>query len=84
MEKEVIDALQCDRLEFCVFPQFKACNMSVNPMKSTLLAKTKKMLEYVVSRARMSKSPENVLKFKSILRERVTKPEQLECNLACL
>jgi len=82
-EKEAIDAL-LDRLEFCIFPQFKAFNMSVNLMKSPLLAKTKKTLGHVVSRARMSKSPETVSKFKSILQEHVTRPEQLECNLACL
>jgi hypothetical protein len=58
--------------------------MSVNPMKSPLLAKTKKMLGHVISRAGMSKSLETVLKFNSILREPVTKPEQLERNLACL
>jgi hypothetical protein len=82
-ETEAIDA-QLDRLEFCVFPQFEACNMSVNPTKSPLLAKRKKTLGHVISHAGMSKSPETVSKFKSILREPVTKPEQLERNLACL
>ena len=82
-EKEAIDA-QLDRMEFCVFPQFEAYNMSVNPKKSSLLAKMKKTLGHVISRAGMSKSLETVSKFKSILRLTVTKPEQLERNLACL
>ena len=58
--------------------------MSVNPKKSSLLAKMKKTLGHVISRAGMSKSLETVSKFKSILRLTVTKQQQLERNLACL
>jgi len=75
---------QLDHLEFCIFPQFKACNMLVNPTKSLLLVKRKKTLGHVISWAGMLKSPEIISKFKSILREAVTKPEQLVHNLVCL
>jgi hypothetical protein len=82
-ESQAIDA-QLDQLEFIIFPGFVRANMSVNPTKSPLLAKVRKTLGHVVSRAGMTKSPETVSKFKSILRQQVVKPEELERNLACL
>jgi hypothetical protein len=82
-ESQAIDA-QLDQLEYIVFPGFVKVNMSVNPTKSPLLAKVRKTLGHIVSRAGMTKSPEMVSKFKSILRQKVAKPEELERNLACL
>jgi transposase InsO family protein len=82
-ESRAID-MQLDRLEFCIFPQFEKFNMSVNPAKSPLLAKTKKTLGHVISRNGMTKSPAMVSKFQGILREPVEHPDQLERNLACL
>jgi hypothetical protein len=82
-ESPAIDS-QLDQLEYVVFPGFVKVNMSVNPSKSPLLAKVPKTLGHSVSRAGMTKSPEMVSKFKSILRQKVTKPEELERNLACL
>lgn len=66
-DSQAIDA-QLDQLEFKVFPGFVKANISVNPAKSALLAKTKETLGHVVFRYGTTKAPETVSKFKSILR----------------
>jgi hypothetical protein len=82
-DAEAIDA-QLDQLEFTIFPIFRRANMSINAGKSPLLSRKKKTLGHVLSRRGMSKSPELVSKFKSLLRAPITKPEQVEKVFACL
>jgi hypothetical protein len=83
IESRAIDEA-IDVLEFVVFPGFVNANMSINPGKSPLLAKKKKTLGHVVSRYGISKSPELVSKFKSLLRRPIMGPKDVESINACL
>jgi len=82
-DAEAVDA-HLDQLEFRVLPIFKKANMSINSNKSPLLSRQKKTLGHVLSRHGVSKSPELVSKFKSLLRAPIEKPEQVERIFACL
>jgi hypothetical protein len=82
-DHEAID-VQLDQLEHKVVPIFRRANMSINASKLPLLLKYKKILGHVISSRGISKSPELVSKFKSILSTPITKPEQIEQMFACL
>jgi hypothetical protein len=83
IESRAIDEA-IDVLEFVVLPGFVKANMSINPGKSPLLAKRKITLGHVVSRYGISKSPELVSKFKSLLRRPIMGPKDVESINACL
>jgi hypothetical protein len=82
-EHEAIDQA-IDLSEFTVFPRFREANMSINPGKSPLLAKKKATLGHIISRHGISKAPDLVSKFKTIMRKPITGPKDIKTIHACL